>query len=200
MGKRFALLAMMVLVASCKTSGGARTSLAAPSLVAPRVEPSLAELPMVVATVHVAVDDGTTFDFTFEVGLYPFRTVGQVAAHVPEQVMRLIMARLDGIPRLSMMAGEDIEAMLDLERKKDLMGCEATSCMAEIGGALGAELVMQGQVGRLGQRYTINVTIVNTKAANVLGRVSAMVDGTEDAIADQIPEIANQIAAKLPGS
>src|SRR4051794_12620642 len=51
----------------------------------------------------------------------------------------------------------DIEAMLSYERKRDLLSCEDnTSCLAEIGGALGADLMVSGSAGKLGNTFNVS--------------------------------------------
>ena len=43
------------------------------------------------------------------------------------------------------LAPSDIQAMIGLERMKDLVGCENdSSCLTELGGALGADLLIGG--------------------------------------------------------
>src|SRR5262245_55246874 len=60
----------------------------------------------------------------------------------------------------------EISSMLALERQRDLLGCASdVSCLAEIGGALGAGLLAVGSVGRVGSVFVINVKLLDTNAA-----------------------------------
>ena len=62
--------------------------------------------------------------------------------------------------------------MLALDKMKSLSGCDSSvSCLAEIGGALGVELMIAGRVGKLGNSYVINLQLVNTKKSFVEQRL-----------------------------
>ena len=66
---------------------------------------------------------------------------------------------------------QDIRAMLGFERQKALLGCESdTSCLAEIGGALGADLIISGTIGKLGDAYSMSLTLLAADQAKIEGR------------------------------
>ncbi len=65
----------------------------------------------------------------------------------------------------------DIESMLSYEKQKDLLGCQDdTACLAELGGALGADLMIAGSVGKLGDTYNVSLTLLDIKRAEVRQR------------------------------
>ena len=76
----------------------------------------------------------------------------------------------------------DIQAMIGLERSKELLSCDDASCMAEIGGALGVELMVTGNVGRFGQVYAVNLKLINVKKAKVENSIFRKVAGGEQAL------------------
>ena len=43
----------------------------------------------------------------------------------------------------------DIGAALGLERQKHILGCTESSCLAEIGGAMGADYIVHGEMAAL---------------------------------------------------
>jgi len=58
--------------------------------------------------------------------------------------------RMRGSGRFSrVITNQEIDAMLGLEKQKQLMQCDSQSCMAELAGALGVDFVTSGQVGKL---------------------------------------------------
>jgi len=75
----------------------------------------------------------------------------------------------------------DINAMLSLEKQKELMGCSEISCLAEIGGALGADLMVSGSVGKLGDVFSLTMTLVDPKKADTKQRFQGTA-GTEAAL------------------
>jgi TolB-like protein len=77
----------------------------------------------------------------------------------------------------------DISSMVGFEKQKKLLGCEETGCLAEIGGALGVDYLVTGQVGQIGTRYRISLLVVDSKKARVAARAANFCDQNEDALA-----------------
>ena len=67
---------------------------------------------------------------------------------------------------------KQIDAVLGLERQKALLGCADTgsSCLAELAGALGAEVILVGSVARLDDEYVFTLKIVSAKDARTLAQ------------------------------
>src|SRR5262245_43021401 len=61
----------------------------------------------------------------------------------------LLTAQLYERGGYELVTGADINATLGLEKMKDALGCADTACAAEIGGALGVDLLLSGTVGEL---------------------------------------------------
>ncbi len=78
----------------------------------------------------------------------------------------------------------DIKAMVGFEQQKKMLGCtDDSSCLAEIGGALGVDYMLTGQVGQIGTRFRISLLVVDTKKARVAARSAQFCDQNEDALA-----------------
>jgi TolB-like protein len=79
----------------------------------------------------------------------------------------------------------DINAMIGFEKQKTALGCSDadSACLAEIGGALGVDFMVAGQVGQIGSRYRISLLLVDTKRAKVAARSAQFCDKNEDALA-----------------
>lgn len=73
-------------------------------------------------------------------------------------------ARLALPPGAVLATMKDIEALVALEMKKDLLGCDDVACMAEIAGALGADFVLGGAIGQVGGTSLVSVRIVDTRS------------------------------------
>ena len=79
----------------------------------------------------------------------------------------------------------DIQGILSLERQRQLLGCsEGSSCLAEIGGALGVDYVINGQLGKLGNRYRLDLRLLDATRAHVVATEGDFVGGSEDALGD----------------
>ena len=75
----------------------------------------------------------------------------------------------------------DIKSLLSVDAQKQLLGCSDASCMATLGGAVNADLVVTGQVGRLGKLYVVTLKLLDAKDAKLLARSSAQLKHLEDA-------------------
>lgn len=62
-----------------------------------------------------------------------------------------------------------IAALLGVEKQKQLLGCseDSSSCMTELASALGADGVLLGDLGRLGDRFQVNVKVLKNSGAVV---------------------------------
>ncbi|MCC6811732.1 MAG: hypothetical protein IT381_30150 [Deltaproteobacteria bacterium] len=107
-------------------------------------------------------------------------------------VTGLILTALSKVSGLSALGESDIDAALSLERKKDALGCDSVSCMAELGAALGVEFVLYGELGQLGGSMNLNLSVLHVKTMQVRARESRVVSGSDDRLA---PEIRNIVAA-----
>ena len=58
---------------------------------------------------------------------------------------------------------KDIEAMLEMEKQKDLLGCDDVACMTELGGAVGADYAMNGELAQVAEEYLLSIRIVDTR-------------------------------------
>ncbi len=67
-----------------------------------------------------------------------------------------------GSPDLRVTSQRDIQQMLGLERQKQLLGCtgESSSCLAELAGALGVDLVLSGSVARSESGYIGSIRVI----------------------------------------
>jgi len=116
------------------------------------------------------------------------------ASEVPpttvETVTNIIVSGLSTYETLDVISGEDVKKLVELEATRTTMGCnEDASCLAEIAGALGAQLVVFGAVGKLGDATVITLNLFDSQKAQALGRVS-----TQSKHIDRLPK---RVAAKL---
>jgi TolB-like protein len=90
----------------------------------------------------------------------------------------------------------DIAALLGLERQKQLMGCNASECMAELGNALGVNGVLLGSVTRLGKVVQINAKIIEPADGRELASASERVNDEEE-IFDALTRVGKQLRAQF---
>ncbi len=92
---------------------------------------------------------------------------------------------------------EDMNA-IDEELKRQLAGgCEASSCLAEIGGALGARYMITGGLDRLGSRLLVTLKLIDIE--RVLAVRTLAIKGKDlDSIVDQVPARVSELLGRTP--
>ena len=75
-------------------------------------------------------------------------------------------------PSVTVLTSADLRQLISVEEDKQIAGCadQSESCMAEVASALGAEFVVYGDVGRLGDATTVTLNLVDTTASKPLAR------------------------------
>jgi TolB-like protein len=106
---------------------------------------------------------------------------------------------------MEVVSKSDIAAIVGFEKQKTLLGCsEDSSCLAEIGGALGVDYMLTGQVGQIGSRYRLSLLLVDVKKGKVAGRAADFCDKNEDALANatqtRVREIIGAIQTAVAGA
>ncbi len=74
------------------------------------------------------------------------------------------------VPGTEVLSTRDIEKIVALESQKQLVGCAATDCLAEVAGALGARLVVFGELGALDDQLVLTLNVYDAEAARSVGR------------------------------
>ena len=75
----------------------------------------------------------------------------------------------DANPHAEILSSGEIRSLIGFERQKQLLGCtEGSSCMAEIGDALGAQELISGSLGKVGSTYVLQLRRVDVARAKAL--------------------------------
>lgn len=110
-----------------------------------------------------------------------------VSASVARLLNELILSEIGKRGVFDVVGEADIKAMIGFEEQRQLAGCSNEDCLAEIGGALGVERVVFGNIGRVGEHHLINLKLVNVSTTQVESRWSGRVEQGEGALLDAIP-------------
>jgi len=106
-----------------------------------------------------------------------------VSATTAKVITELIATDLQNMRRYDVISRADVASMLGFQLQKKMLGCaEDAACMAEIGGALGSDYVLTGQVAPFGTRYRFALALQDVKKAKVVSRQGSFCDRTEDAL------------------
>jgi hypothetical protein len=117
-----------------------------------------------------------------KLAVFEIRALGTEAARA-ELVSEIALTEASAVKGYDVVGKSDIVSMLGFERQKVMLGCtDDSACLAELGGALGVDLVLVGSLGRIGALYRLDLKLVDSKKAKIKGRVGVNVEGQEEKI------------------
>ena len=101
----------------------------------------------------------------------------------------------------------DLANLIGFERQKELLGCDATSCLAEIGGMLGVRYVMFGRFARVGQTFVLSVKLMDVSPPRLVAQDQEHIplrgnakDEREQALLEGVQRLANRFGTTVKAS
>jgi TolB-like protein len=91
----------------------------------------------------------------------------------------LICTEIAALGKHTVIGRDDMQAMLEHIADKQLLECDDTKCLAQVGGALGVQQLMTGNIGMIGNTYLINLKLIDIENVEVLNRISEEYKGDE---------------------
>jgi hypothetical protein len=86
--------------------------------------------------------------------------------HVIDTINQFIAGALTD-QGLEVITSHDITAALGVERQKQLLGCAESSCLAELGGAMGVDYIVYATIGVLDANTGVTLSLVDNKGQPV---------------------------------
>ncbi len=136
-----------------------------------------------------------------------FVLLASTAAHAANAVVsdkdavvltELVTTALSKQPQLEVVSSSDLRRQVSLEADRQAGGCDsdATSCLAEVADAMGAQLVVQGTLGTLDDVIVLNLTLFDSSRGQAVGRV-ALRDKTLGGLSAQIDDSVHGLLASF---
>jgi TolB-like protein len=97
-----------------------------------------------------------------------------------KSITDLVAREVDRSGLFTTISTDDVRAMLQHEENKMMLGCNDEACLAEIGGALGVELLLSGSVGKIGETFVVSLKLIDVRRAAVVSREERTVQGKAD--------------------
>ncbi len=109
-------------------------------------------------------------------------------------VTNYLTTELQRIPGYRILAWDDVTSMLEHQAGTQALGaCDDDECLAEIGGALGVDYILAGDIGSIGDRYLMNLKLININRAATERRASTLVEGNIGLLMDRLPAMVGEI-------
>ena len=117
-------------------------------------------------------------------------------------VTNFITNELQKVQGFRVLAWDDVTKMLELQAGKQALGCDDEKCFADIGGALGVDYIVAGDIGQLGSRYICNLKLIDIGKASTRSRVSESVTGDLGLFLEKLPMMVAQLlgVGVVPGA
>lgn len=113
-----------------------------------------------------------------------------------------VVTELSRLHLLDVVSREEIMKMLSFEENRIMLGCTDAVCLAEIGGALGVDYLVTGNVGKVGDRLLVNLQLIDIRQIKVVNRTKRE-SGSEGellaAIASGARELISKVLSEKPG-
>jgi len=136
-----------------------------------------------------------------KVAVLPLSALGGVAKETAQLLGDALAGELRKRPGVSVLTQGDISALLGVEKTRQMLGCTESGCMAEIGGALGADRIVHGSIGKVGGTLVVNLSALDARRSTATASVSERLhDADEEAFLDVLPSVADALLADAPAS
>ena len=102
-------------------------------------------------------------------------------------------------PGVTVLSPSEVSTLLGFERQKQLLGCSDTGCLSEIAGAMGADRLVSGTLGRVGKSLVVYLSSVDSKKAMAVATVSERLKtDSDEAFLDELPGFVGRLLAEQP--
>lgn len=131
-----------------------------------------------------------------KVAMLPLAALGGVSRETAQLLGDALAGELRKRPGVSVLTQSDVAALLGAEKTRQMLGCTDSGCIAELGGALGADRVVHGSIGRVGGSLVVNLSALDPRRAATMASVSERLRGAgEEAFLDVLPALADGLLA-----
>lgn len=135
-----------------------------------------------------------------KVAVWSIQAAQGVAPSAVQVLEDVVATELAKTGRFQVIGRGDLAAVLSYAQQQRALGCSEAACLSELGAAVGADLVLVGQAGRLGSQYRLSLLLVDARKAVALARAARFTEPTEDALAAVVPGVVADLVAGAPAS
>jgi TolB-like protein len=149
-------------------------------------------LPVWVASAAIL---GTTEGVAPAVVVFPMKARTDVS---PDAAALVTEALLDALRRDGafgrVLGVADMVETLDGTAREPIQACREDACMVEVAGALGAEYLLHGTVGRMGNSYLVNARLLGVESGDTVAVAAERISGTShEALLDAILPVVQRL-------
>jgi len=83
-------------------------------------------------------------------------------------VTNSILTELRKLRKVTVIGLDEVQAILDFEEQKQMMGCDDTSCLADLAGALGVDNIIVGSLAQVSDKTVMALKRIDQEEAEVI--------------------------------
>jgi len=102
--------------------------------------------------------------------ILPIAARGGVSRDVAELITSALAIEAGRTPGFEVRSFRELEAAVSQEQLRQVAGCDAVSCAAELAGALDVDQIIVGNIGAVGDELLVTLTRVAARDSSVQGR------------------------------
>lgn len=123
-----------------------------------------------------------------KVAVMPVASGEGVPGRTAEAVTEAVAAQVRRYGGVEVVTQKEILAVLSLEQQKQMLGCQTDSCMAELGGALGVDRMVTGDLAKLGESWLFHLKLTDAVKVKVVAQSDRRLRrGSIDDVLDVLP-------------
>lgn len=143
--------------------------------VAPSPSTALAlVLSVLVPSLAQAQSDATGADLLAEkpkIAVLDLSFTEAVGEDLPRALGAMISSQLAATGAFEVITQDDVRQMIGFDKLKTALSCEAdSSCLAEIGGALGVPWLITGSIAKVGPEWVLSLALIEIEQSRTAGR------------------------------
>jgi len=101
---------------------------------------------------------------------------------VARNLTDLLATSLARQPNLSVAGTDDLRAMMQAAKEQMLAGCTDEKCAKGLADSVGARMVVQGSVGKIGDTFVLRAAVIDTEAGKVAAQASETAQKPDDLV------------------
>ena len=121
----------------------------------------------------------------------------QVEKQLAGIVTEILLVEASRMPEFAVIARREVDETLAIAEQRQKCGDDDAACLAEIASALGADLLLNGSVGRLGEVHVVTLRLVDNRSVSSVGRIRREIKGGEEQFFEVVPEMVEQLFAPI---
>jgi hypothetical protein len=104
--------------------------------------------------------------------VYDLSVSGKITQRTAVVVSEAVLQEIRKLEHVSAVGLKEIMEMIAFEQKKQYVGCDTTSCLVELAGALGVEELITGSLGQVGESHVFTLKRVDLMSAETIKSVT----------------------------